>query len=1002
MGRQWLHLKELKWFGFGHSDKAPGPGSLAMFCAGCPQPGINISAEDWKALTDVPKQQHADDDDVWLKKGYSFMTERHRYQSHLEVALESKQLGDRKNLEQKPNCHDHRAIADRWKGMKGCDATGIGSVALFGHSQMNIDYAFVQALQHSNVLRGTKIVLCYDVNCQYCINFQKRCQQSSALAEAQHYPITFAIGLWHVHGHRPECYPRHAPSFVYGAVRKSGEILESLWDTLNPITGCTRTMTNAHRVEVLDAVMADSNWKKLTGLVVSITRDVVRARIEAGASADEFDAIDTSISTEHRDLWTSQTAKAQRTRSKNPKSMDIFSSTMEAPPSRVRVELELMNTERASGHGKGIARWISLGIKIQEQHIVEFEKLGASLFPTLDFSSFTTDFVPLSDHLELDDDSDTEDEVHQSSFRPTTTQTRREPEYLAISLPSSINPLPTPMKDAAKTEIKLRIAQANNELEELRDQIGRLSFMYRGVLRPAKTKVAKTRANHLLAAANRKKRLHARLYNQAQWALTRLHAPLQVRTTYRLIVGADLAVSTAIAEPNASGQSTESLSWIWSVRLLGMEPVDQGRGDDAGPTGEVNDLLSTHLPPPQRSKHLNEIYRVNWMRAREKAARWDEEYAFLWHEMTWVPTFFESRSSAWTELTSRQHSLGLGHDAYAFKQAALWKSLATYARSTFQRLQSEVTADKSEVVFPEGDLAQEADVSWDEGLLERAKESHAICQNEPSSSSEAFMALLKDSSLSTYQSVIYYVSSRLCAILKYYTEHYDLILRDALFNRYYLNLLGEFNFATGVVGTGVTRWGADFLLPTVFKSCAILLVDHQVADRHLAHLAASAQPDGPDALLLHYEGDWWTDFPSKDRKSPMTSIAFQELWEMQRPMLNVPCFQIPPLATFALDLVMTKSLCQALATAEDLLRDIDGSISRVSTRGRDIEARIVHVAGQRQRIANVYHTAYKSSAPSLARDKDQQWSKFMMYSNFRIQTIIVECTEPTDENQLQH
>ncbi|KAH6897562.1 hypothetical protein BKA70DRAFT_1231504 [Coprinopsis sp. MPI-PUGE-AT-0042] len=210
----WLHLKELKWFGFGHLDKAPGPGSLAMFCAGCPQPGINISAEDWKALTDVPKRQRADDDDVWLKKGYSFMTERHRYQSHLEVALESK--------------------------------------------------------QHSNVPRGTKIVLCYDINC-----------------------------LWHVHGHRPECYPRHAPSFVYGAARKSSEILESLWDTLNPITGCTRTMTNAHRVEVLDAVMADSNWKKLTGLVVSITRDVVRARIEAGASADEFDTIDASISAEH-------------------------------------------------------------------------------------------------------------------------------------------------------------------------------------------------------------------------------------------------------------------------------------------------------------------------------------------------------------------------------------------------------------------------------------------------------------------------------------------------------------------------------------------------------------------------------------------------------------------------------------------------------------------------------------------------------------------------------
>ncbi|KAH6888207.1 hypothetical protein BKA70DRAFT_1443192 [Coprinopsis sp. MPI-PUGE-AT-0042] len=264
------------------------------------------------------------------------------------------------------------------------------------------------------------------------------------------------------------------------------------------------------------------------------------------------------------------------------------------------------------------------------------------------------------------------------------------------------------------------------------------------------------------------------------------------------------------------------------------------------------------------------------------------------------------------------------------------------------------------------------------------------------------MALLKDSSLSTYQSVIYYISSRLRAILKYYTDHFDRILRDTLFDRFQLNLLGEYNFATGVVGTGVTRWGADFILPTVFKRCAVLLVDRQITDRHLAHLAASAQPDGPDALLLHYEGDWWTDFPLKDRKSPMTTHAFQDLWELQRPLLHVPRFEIAPSATFALDLVTTESLRRALATAEDLLRDIDGSIRRVSSRGHDIEARMAHVAGQRQQIANVYLTAYECSASLVQPHEDQRWSKFIMYSNFRIQTILAHFTEHTDDHELQH
>jgi hypothetical protein len=43
VSRQWCHLKMMKWFGFGHeSDQQLGPGELALFCAACPQPGINM------------------------------------------------------------------------------------------------------------------------------------------------------------------------------------------------------------------------------------------------------------------------------------------------------------------------------------------------------------------------------------------------------------------------------------------------------------------------------------------------------------------------------------------------------------------------------------------------------------------------------------------------------------------------------------------------------------------------------------------------------------------------------------------------------------------------------------------------------------------------------------------------------------------------------------------------------------------------------------------------
>ena len=45
-----------------------------------------------------------------------------------------------------------------------------------------------------------------------------------------------------------------------------GEILETLWWPIDKIAGITRAMSKAHRQEVLDDNMYDSNWKKWVGI----------------------------------------------------------------------------------------------------------------------------------------------------------------------------------------------------------------------------------------------------------------------------------------------------------------------------------------------------------------------------------------------------------------------------------------------------------------------------------------------------------------------------------------------------------------------------------------------------------------------------------------------------------------------------------------------------------------------------------------------------------------
>ena len=74
------------------------------------------------------------------------------------------------------------------------------------------------------------------------------------------------IGMFHVHGHQDSCFFRYATAFIKGAGMVNGEILETLWSTLNSISPSLCTATLAHRSEVLDNHMNDGNWKKMVSM----------------------------------------------------------------------------------------------------------------------------------------------------------------------------------------------------------------------------------------------------------------------------------------------------------------------------------------------------------------------------------------------------------------------------------------------------------------------------------------------------------------------------------------------------------------------------------------------------------------------------------------------------------------------------------------------------------------------------------------------------------------
>ena len=136
--------------------------------------------------------------------------------------------------------------------------------------QKNIDYAVCQALNASNMKHIKRILLIYDIMCQWFKKFWERVADSPFLHLENDLEILKGIGDFHVKGHIKECLARFGLNFIDGVGIIDGEILETLWSVLNESSWSTCGATLAHRAEILDDHMNHSNWKKLVGIGVSI------------------------------------------------------------------------------------------------------------------------------------------------------------------------------------------------------------------------------------------------------------------------------------------------------------------------------------------------------------------------------------------------------------------------------------------------------------------------------------------------------------------------------------------------------------------------------------------------------------------------------------------------------------------------------------------------------------------------------------------------------------
>lgn len=148
----------------------------------------------------------------------------------------------------------------------GCYAPSSCVYFTKGEKQSCIDYSLSETCKTTHCCEIAKLLEIYDIICQYFKRLDKRFEDGKAYISLPPIELVKAIGMFHVHGHKDTCFFRFASNFIKGAGMVDGEILETLWSTLNSISPSMRTASLAHRSEVLDDYMNDSNWKKTVSI----------------------------------------------------------------------------------------------------------------------------------------------------------------------------------------------------------------------------------------------------------------------------------------------------------------------------------------------------------------------------------------------------------------------------------------------------------------------------------------------------------------------------------------------------------------------------------------------------------------------------------------------------------------------------------------------------------------------------------------------------------------
>lgn len=457
---------------------------------------------------------------------------------------------------------------------------------------------------HTHVEIDQTVLLIYDIICQYIVYILARI--------GQHLPpnlvIDAAIGLFHVHAHKEQCFFQFAPTFIPGTGIVAGEILESLWSSLNAISPMARTATLANRAETLDDHASDSNHKKAIGMVKSLCRNNRHAIEMLEHSKTYYQNLTDEAGPTAVEKWSEEIKNAEAGRRQDVAVMNIYAAKLAKSPSETPAPA-------AGIPALPLDSWMELSLGVEDKQSVYFSlitnikltifrleiqakvrqlgrKLGVS--PQSSIETAREQLTVLVQQLK--------NSMHAAGVVEIASTTAHVQEPLAqwdeianepvpggpnaepggpdglpndldvststgpIQIENQIMPLPSNGNvgpEFAHLEISHRFEHANHHLNRIRDLIAEKSFQFSHVIRVAPRKAVNTRSRAEVKKINLQIAIHCRLYTRSRARLIKLGADPVTMNRLQILTVEDIKASTAIVNPNEPGSTQLRLSWIW-------------------------------------------------------------------------------------------------------------------------------------------------------------------------------------------------------------------------------------------------------------------------------------------------------------------------------------------------------------------------------------------------------------------------------------------------------